>query len=138
MKIYYAHAICIYGTDDEKKELKHITSNFPDHHILNPGLCSDPEKKDTMDYYKALVSSCDILVFTRLLGKITSGVGIEINHALAENKTVFELNNGKVKQVKKPVKPISRKDTVSLYGKYQTKNGRFSLNSLLSDLRIRI
>lgn len=130
MKIYYAHAMCIYGTNDEQEELGHIRNNFPDHSIVDPGSYSDnPEKRrDSMNYCKRLVSGCDILVFTRLLGKITAGVGIEINHALAESKAVFELKNGKVKQVEKPVKFISREDTISLYGKYRMKKFQVNLN----------
>ena len=130
MKIYYAHAMCIYGTDDEQEELGHIRNNFPDHSIVDPGSYSaHPEKRrDSMNYCKRLVSGCDMLVFTRLLGKITAGVGIEINHALAESKAVFELKNGKVKQVEKPVKFISREDTISLYGKYRMKKFQVNLN----------
>lgn len=131
MKIYYAHAICLYGTDDEEMEMEHIANIFPDHDILNPRLHPDPEENGTMDHYKMLVSSCNMLVFTRLLGKITAGVGLEINHALAEKKMVYELNNGKVKQIKKPVKYISREDTISLYGKYRVKKGGLNLSYLL-------
>lgn len=123
MKIYYAHAMCIYGTEDEQREIDHIKKNFPEHSIVDPGTyASNPEKRrDQMEYYKRLVSSCDKLVFTRLLGKITAGVGIEINHALESGKAVYELKKDKVKQVKKPVKFISRIDTISLYGKYRMK-----------------
>lgn len=139
VKIYYAHAMCIYGTDDEMEEINHIKSIFPDHEIVNPGTyANNPEKRrDGMNYCKTLVSGCDILVFSRLYGKITAGVGIEINHALDENKKVFELKNGKVKQVKKPVRYISREGTIALYGKYRMKNGGFGLSALFSNLRIR-
>lgn len=130
MKIYYAHAMCKYGTDDEQEELEHIRKNFPDHSIVDPGSYSNnPEKHlDSMNYCKRLVSGCDMLVFTRLLGKITSGVGIEINHALSENKMVFELKKGKIKPVKKSVKYISREKTISLYRKYRTKKFQVNLN----------
>lgn len=120
--------MCIYGTDDEQAEIMHIKKNFPDHSIVDPGTyANNPEKrKDTMEYCKKLVSDCDKLVFTRLLGKITAGVGIEINHALESGKTVYELKKEKIKQIKKPVKYISRKDTISLYGKYRMKKLLFS------------
>ena len=130
MKIYYAHAMCIYGTDDEIEEINHIKSTFPDHSIVDPGTyASNPEKRrDGMSYCKKLVSECDALVFSKLLGKITAGVGIEINHALSEGKEVFELKDGRVKQVKKPVKYISRQDTIVLYGKYRMKRLQFNFN----------
>ena len=100
MKIYYAHAMCIYGTDDEENEIQQIRQNFPDHSIVDPGTyANNPEKRrDSMEYCKKLVSGCDKLVFTRLLGKITAGVGIEINHVLESGKIVYELKNKKTKQ----------------------------------------
>lgn len=130
MKIYYAHAMCIYGTDDEKIELEQIQESFPEHSIVDPGsYASNPEKQDGgMEYCKKLVSNCDKLVFSRLLGKITAGVGIEINHALELGKMVYELKDNKVKQIKKPVKYISRADTISLYGKYRMKKFQVNLN----------
>ncbi len=130
MKIYYAHAMCIYGTNDEEEEIQQIRQNFPGHSIVDPGTyTSNPEKRrDTMEYCKKLVSGCDKLVFTRLLGKITAGVGIEINHALVSGKIVYELKNNKTKQIKKPVKYISREDTISLYGKYRMKKVQIRLN----------
>ena len=130
MKIYYAHAMCIYGTDDEKIEIQQIEEKFQDHSIVDPGTyASNPDKKEEgMEYCKKLVSRCDKLVFTRLLGKITSGVGLEINHALESGKIVYELKKNKMKQIKKPVKYISRNDTISLYGKYRMKKFQLKFN----------
>ncbi len=130
MKIYYAHAMCIYGTDDENAEISQIKDNFPDHPIVDPGTyANNPDKrKDGMGYCMKLVSGCDKLVFTRLLGKITAGVGLEINHALELGKLVYELKKNKIKQVKKPVKYISRNDTISLYGKYRMKKFQLKFN----------
>lgn len=123
MKIYYAHAMCIYGTDDEKEEILQIKDNFPDHLIVDPGTyANNPEKRNGgMEYCLNLVSVCDILVFTRLLGKITAGVGLEINHALDSGKFVYALKKDKIKQIKKQVKYISRKNTITLYTKYRIK-----------------
>lgn len=129
MKIYYAHAMCIYGTDSEEIEKNYIKIHFPDYDIVDPGsYANNIEKRNGgMEYCKKLVSNCDVLVFTRLLGKVTAGVGIEIHHALTQKKLVYELKNGKVKSVKKPLKYISREDTVNLYGKWRI---RKLLNSL--------
>lgn len=117
MKIYYAHAICTYGTNEEKQEITHIKTIFPNHDIVDPGTFKDnPDKqRDGMEYCKKLVSKCDALVFSRLFGKVTAGVGIEIHHALSEKKPVYEIKGSKVKTVKKPLEYISREDTRKLY-----------------------
>jgi len=130
MKIYYAHAMCIYGTNDEEIEIQQIEQSFPDHSIVDPGTyANNPDKRNGgMKYCKKLVSGCDKLVFTRLLGKITAGVGIEINHALESGKNVYELKKNKIKQIKKSVKYISRNDTISLYRKYRVKKFQLNLN----------
>jgi len=121
MEIYYAHAMCIYGSDDEKEEINHITINFPESKIVDPGsYANNPQKrKDGMEYCKKLVNTCDAVVFTKLMSKITSGVGIEIHHALLQNKSVYELKNGKILVVKTPPKYISRDETIVLYRKWR-------------------
>jgi len=133
MKIYYAHAICTYGSEQEEMERKCIKKEFSNCVVVDPSLYENDARKrrDGMQFCKGLISSSDVLVFTRLLGKITSGVGIEINHALGENKPVFELNNGKMHRVKSPVKYISRENTIKLYNKWRMQNFRhFSGSSL--------
>lgn len=122
--------MCIYGSDDEEVEKNHIMIHFPDHLIVDPGTYQDniAKKNGGMEYCKKLVSGCDILVFSRLLGKITAGVEIEINHALTENKSVYELVKGKIVEVQKPVKGISRSETVSLYDVWRIRKLRSSLN----------
>lgn len=102
MKIYYAHCMCIYGSDDEEEEINFIKLNFPNSTIIDPGFYANnlDKQRDGMEYCKNLVSTCDGLIFTRLLGKVTAGVGLEIHHALEHNKQVYELKNGKIKQVK--------------------------------------
>lgn len=122
--------MCIYGSDDEETERNHILTHFPDHSVVDPGTYrNNIEKRNGgMEYCKKLVSGCDILVFSRLLGKITAGVEIEINHALTENKSVYELVSGKIVKVKKPVKGISRNDTINLYDVWRIKKLQSSLN----------
>ena len=89
--VYYAHAKHIYHTAEEKKQLEHIKRKFPDHIILNPRDHQDYPQDDVMGYYKKLVGSCDRVVFSRLAGKITAGVGVEVNHALSLGMQVHEL-----------------------------------------------
>lgn len=130
MKIYYAHAMCIYGTEDEEIEKGHIQVHFPEHDIVDPGSYANNIEKRSggMEYCKKLVSNCDALVFTRLLGKVTAGVGIEVHHALSQKKPVYELKNGKVKSIQKPLKYISREDTIRLYGLWRIRKICSSIN----------
>ena len=68
-----------------------------------------------MGYFFRVIDYCDALVFSRLLGKITSGVGLEVNHALAASAMVYELDNGKISKVCRPVEFLSREETLKLY-----------------------
>jgi hypothetical protein len=118
-KIYYAHAMPIYGSKVEAREKCHITKNFPEHDIVDPGSFEDnPEKKKGgMAYCLKLVESCDALVFTRFYDEITSGVGQEINHAIKNKIAVYELKQGRITKIKKPVTYLSMDETVGLYFK---------------------
>jgi hypothetical protein len=60
-----------------------------------------------------LIDKCDVVVFSRLLGKITAGVGKEVNHALKTGKLVFELSSKKIKPQTRRVKYISRQGDVT-------------------------
>jgi len=77
-----------------------------------------------MEYCKQLIDGCDVLIFSRLMGKITSGVGLEINHALAKKKAAYELEQNKICIVKEPVKYISRNDTIKLYSVWRNSNSK--------------
>jgi len=117
MKIYYSHAMPLYGTEVENLEKGQIKENFPESIIVDPGsFRENPEKRlGGMEYCLRLVENCDGLVFTRFLNKITAGVGKEVNHALKRKLSVHELKNGKIRKVTKPVKYLSREETVLLY-----------------------
>ena len=110
-RVYYAHAICLYGTEQEKKEVMLIRERFKDAEIINP--VNYPAH--SMDFYLRLVDKCHIVVFSYLLGKITSGVGKEVNYALNKDKNVYMLNGVRLFQIKSPVKYISRQCTRELY-----------------------
>jgi len=121
MKIYYAHAICLYGTKHERDEKSRIKKRFPKAKIIDPGSYENNLEKfiGGMNYCLELVDKCDVLVFTRLLGKITAGVGKEINYALSKKKKVFELINDNFIKVSKPVTYLSRLNTILLYEKWR-------------------
>lgn len=123
MKIYYSHAIPLYGTEAESSEKQKIVENIPNVTIVDPGSYRDnPQKRNGgMEYCLRLVEKCNGLVFTRFLNKITAGVGKEVNHAIKKKMPVHELKNGKLRKVRKPVKYLSREETVKLYRMWRLK-----------------
>jgi hypothetical protein len=116
--------MCLYGTKCEKTEKLAIKKKFPKAKIINPGSYEHNLEKmlGGMEYCFKLVDSCEVLIFSRLLGKITAGVGKEINYALAKGKKVFELSDGKLLKISSPVKYISRFSSVALYEKWKMEN----------------
>lgn len=111
LRVYYAHAICLYDTEQEKRELVVIREKFEDAEIINPATYPN----SPMDFYLSLVDKCDIVVFSCLLGKVTSGVGKEVNYALKMGKAVYLLDELSLFQIKSPVTYISRDCTIELY-----------------------
>jgi len=93
MKIYYAHPMCMYGGDDESRHLARIRQEFRHCEIVNPAdYRDDPSKRrDTVGFCLTLVKGCDAVVFCRLRGKITAGVGMEVNYARRIGKPFFEM-----------------------------------------------
>lgn len=117
-RVYYAHAIWLYGTKTEQDEIKSIKSKFPHHLVINPSKLERPREDaggDEMEFFKEHVSRCDVLVYSRLAGKVTAGVGLEVNHALSKEKPVFELNGGEFIRVWSPVKYLTREETRDLF-----------------------
>ena len=54
LRVYYAHAICLYGTEQEKKELVLIREKFEDAEIINPVNYQDRSMDSYKDYAKRL------------------------------------------------------------------------------------
>ena len=123
MKAYYAHAMPLYGTKIEKTEKNQIIENLPDVEIIDPGTFqSNPQKKrEGMNYCFKLIKKCNILIFSKFKGKVTSGVGKEVEYALKEKLDVFELNGSKLHRITRPVKYLSIMETRSLPGDYQNR-----------------
>lgn len=121
-KVYYAHAMCIYGHLTEIQELGTIRRRFKGR-IVNPAAYSGhPEKRsDTLGFCFRLIEGCDVVVFTRCLGKITAGVGKEINFSFKLKKRVYELDGNKWTRRVKPVKHLTRRLTIRLYAKWRAK-----------------
>ncbi|HXW36926.1 MAG TPA: hypothetical protein VEJ36_03350 [Nitrososphaerales archaeon] len=126
VKLYYAHAMCTYGTDIEKTEIEQISKRFPTYDIIDPGAHEgNPEKsRAQMQYCFGLIDLCDAFVFSRLLGKVTAGVGLEIVHALSKGIIVYDFAGGGFKPVKKPVAYLSRDETIRHYEFWSRVTGR--------------
>lgn len=97
----------------EDGELKTTHEKFPDYEIVHPDTYDDNKEKAAreIEFCKEVVSTCDALAFTRLLGKVTSGVGVEVEHALSLRKPVFEIVNSKIKQIRRAPAYIKREQT---------------------------
>jgi hypothetical protein len=115
--LYYAHAMCLYGTEAESTEVSAITRCLPYYEIVDPStLQSHADKSDDgMRYFFKVIDRCDALVFSRLLGEITAGVGLEVNHALTRLIPVYELDDGKTSRITRPVEFLSRDETLKQY-----------------------
>ncbi len=120
-KIYYAHAMCLYGEPEEHQELTSIRRKFRGSRIVNPAdYDGHPDKRrDGVKFCLRLVEGCNTVVFSRLLDKVTAGVGKEVNHALKVGKPVFELVSGRFVRQTRPVRYISRPATIDLYQKWR-------------------
>lgn len=123
MKIYYSHAMPLYGTEEELNEKQRIVKNIPNVTIVDPGSFQTniQKRKEGMNYCLKLVEKCHGLVFTRFLNKITAGVGLEVNHALKNGMPVHELRKDKLRKISKPVTYLSRDDTKRLYRTWRFK-----------------
>lgn len=119
--VYCAHALSLHGSPEEFQELTTIRRRLLKHRVVNPAKYEDhPEKhRDTIGFCLRLVECSDVVVFSRLLDKITAGVGKEVNHALKIGKPVFELKTGELVQHTCSVKYISRTATINLYRKWR-------------------
>ena len=120
-RVYFAHAMCTYGKPDEHRDLRRIRCELPRISIVNPARYEGHPSKlaDTMGFCLKLVEGSDMVVFTRLMGEITSGVGKEVNHALRLGRPVFELTENTLYRRVRRVKCLSRRATIDLYQKYR-------------------
>ena len=80
-----------------------------------------------MDFWYCLVDTCALLMFSRLEGHITGGVGLEINHALRfpGRTPVLELpeSDGYLGLVTRPVDYLSKQASIKLCRRLAAKHG---------------
>lgn len=97
--------------------MRNIHRRFQRAKVVNPAKHPDdsgnPEK--VMTHYLELLQGCDLVVFTRLFGKVTSGVGKEVNFALAREMPVYELRGSRFIRRNRPVAFVTRAETLKLY-----------------------
>lgn len=131
-RVFYSHSMMVYGTDDEQVEKKLIRNEFSDFGIVSPKFYEGDDEKmkddldilfegndgknvEEMEFYKMIVSSCQMLVYSKWKNEIPSGVAIEVNHAIDIDIPVFELVGGEFLPQKFRVDGLSYEETVKLY-----------------------
>ncbi len=131
-RVFYSHSMMVYGTDDEQVEKKLIRNEFSDFGIVSPKFYEGDDEKmqddldrlfegndgknvEEMEFYKMIVSSCQMLVYSKWKNEIPSGVAIEVNHAIDIGIPVFELVGGEFLPQKVRVDGLGYEETVKLY-----------------------
>jgi len=98
LKCYYAHTMVSYGSTIEKQDIE--TLEELGFEVINPNTpeyqeqCQEYvlEYGDVMDFFGAIVMSCDILAFRSLPNNdILSGISFEIDKAIQYKIPVIEL-----------------------------------------------
>jgi len=125
-RLYYAHAMCTYGWAAERPELVITRRKFRRARIVNPAAYRDhPDKRrDQIGFCLRLVAASHSVVFSRIMGKVTAGVGKEVNHALRLGKPVYEIVAAKVVRRKRRVSYISPRASRTLYEKWRLQQYR--------------
>jgi len=132
-KVYFAHAYCTYQYKIEDEQIEKLRKHFPESawELINPQTYDlDSEKRRmkregrSMEYCKKLVGKSNTLVFSRLRvrrgAEVTSGVGIEIDHALKLGIPVYELTeDGDLSHVHEPPNRLSYDDTIKFYDEWR-------------------
>jgi len=92
-KIYYAHSLAIYNTQQETRDLDLITKLFIDYTIMNPNTIEVQKAyKGKMDLFKIMIEECDLFIFRALPnGKIPAGIAKEIGYAQDIGMEILEL-----------------------------------------------
>ena len=104
LKVYYAHCMSIYYSNQEDRDISTLVSMGFD--VLNPNSeyhsnlfeefkLTPRGKREPMAYFTELVESCDGIAFRGIpCGRITSGVFVEVKAAIDAGLFVIELPNG--------------------------------------------
>ncbi|MBO3356284.1 hypothetical protein [Clostridium perfringens] len=94
MKIYYAHHMWKYNTEEERMEIEAIKRIFPNSDIINPNgsVIETGNEAEAMEQCFNFIRESDILIFTTLSNKVFGrGVYDEVSLALKLGMKVFLL-----------------------------------------------
>ena len=136
-RVYYSHSIRTYGAETESVEKELIRHRFDDFGIVNPRFYDVNSEKmreeiakfykddhqkgiEPMEFYKTIVSGCQMLVYSKWKNDITSGIAVEVNHAIDIGIPVFELAGNKFVPQKVHVDGLSYKETTEKYEQYSS------------------
>ena len=110
-KIYYAHHMNKYDTNEEIKEINLIKEKFKDYLIINPNgwICQENSSQAIMNQCYHFVKMSDVTVFSSYNEIIGRGVYEEVTVALKNNKEVYyifennfyKINSKEFERVKK-------------------------------------
>ena len=108
MRVFYSHPMKLYGSAAERRDIALIEKRFAGSEVVDPSSYqSEVETGRETEFYLGLLDTCDLLVFVRHYGNVTEGVKPEIEHALSNGKTVYELRKGSFIPVTGPVADLS-------------------------------
>jgi hypothetical protein len=121
-RVFYSHSMMMYGTQAEGLEKNLIRQRFSDFGIISAkDYQGDPEKNvNDVEFYKRIVSGCQIVVYSKWNGDVVSGVLIEVNHAIDNGIPVFELVDNEFIPRKTNVEGLSYEETTKRYEDYRT------------------
>jgi len=130
-RVFYSHSMLDYGSNKEQEEKSRIRNIFSVYGLVSPKWYDGSNEKmqndmnrligkdvEEMDFYKAVVSTCQILVFSKWNNEIPSGVAIEVNHALDIGIPVYELVDGKFVLQKIHFNGLSYQESSKRYENY--------------------
>lgn len=94
MKIYFAHPVSEYDTENEAKAMDFIRSTSPEAEIINPNKAVHAEayRQIGMDYFISLVKKCDQLFAMPFPdGRFGMGVYTEAVAMMNKNGSILEI-----------------------------------------------
>jgi hypothetical protein len=131
-RVYYSHSMMMYGKNDKVVEQELIRNTFNDFGMVSPKYYEgdteemkddidklseviDGTKIEEMEFYKIIVSSCQILVYSKWKAEVPSGVAIEVNHAIDVGIPVFELEGDRFIPQKVHIDGMTHRETIEAY-----------------------
>ena len=120
---------------EEEKEKELIRTEFDEFGLVSPKFYEGKDERmqndmdrlyqdnngmkvQEMEFYKMIVSSCQMLVYSKWEGQIPSGVAIEVNHAIDIGIPVFELDGEDFIRQTVPLDGLSHEETSNMYEDY--------------------